>query len=66
MVPLGYEDEWQLYKSCTSQSGLKGVEVVAEIPPLFVGEINVHETGVMIEETITGPIAVEHSSQEEW
>jgi hypothetical protein len=22
MLPLGSEDEWQLYKSCTSQSGL--------------------------------------------
>jgi hypothetical protein len=24
MLPLGSEDEWQLYKSCASQSGLKG------------------------------------------
>jgi hypothetical protein len=45
---------------------LKGAEVVAEIELLLVGEINVHETGVMIEETIVDPIAVEQSSQEEW
>jgi hypothetical protein len=48
-----------LYKSCGSQSGLKGVEVAAEIAPLHVGEIIIHETGVMIEETVSGPIAVE-------
>jgi hypothetical protein len=29
MQPLGSEDECQFYKSCASQSGLKGVEVVA-------------------------------------
>jgi hypothetical protein len=29
MLSLGSEDECQLYKSCASQSGLKGVEVVA-------------------------------------
>jgi hypothetical protein len=45
---------------------LKGVEVVAEIAPLTVGEINVHEMGVTIEETIADPIAVEQLSQEEW
>jgi hypothetical protein len=28
MLPLGSKDEWQLYKSCASQSGLKGAEVV--------------------------------------
>jgi hypothetical protein len=41
MLPLGSEDEWQLYKSCASQSGLKGVEVVAEITPLSGGETTV-------------------------
>jgi hypothetical protein len=44
---------------------LKGAEVVAEIAPLSISEINVHETGVTIEETIANPIAVEHPSQEE-
>jgi hypothetical protein len=28
MLPLGSEDKCQLYKSCVSQSGLKGAEVV--------------------------------------
>jgi hypothetical protein len=46
MLPLGSEDEWQLYKSCARQSGLKGVEVVAEIASLPGGEITVQETGV--------------------
>jgi hypothetical protein len=41
VLPLGSEDEWQLYKSCASQSGLKGAEVVAEIAPLPSGEITV-------------------------
>jgi hypothetical protein len=41
MLPLGTGDEWQLYKSCASQSELKGAEVVAEIAPLPVSEINV-------------------------
>jgi hypothetical protein len=45
---------------------LKGVEVVAEIAPLPVGEINVYELGVMTEEAITDPIVVEQPSQEEW
>jgi hypothetical protein len=44
---------------------LKGVDIVAEITPLPVGEINVHETGVTTEETITDPITVEQPSQEE-
>jgi hypothetical protein len=65
MLPLGSEDEWQLYKSCVSQSGLKGAKVVAKIAQLSVSEINVHETGVMTEETVADPIAVEHPSQEE-
>jgi hypothetical protein len=34
--------------------------------PLLVGEINVHDTGVTIEETIADPIVVEQPSQEEW
>jgi hypothetical protein len=55
-----------LYKSCASQFELNGAEVVAEIAPLSVSEINMHETGVMTEETIADPITVEHSSQEEW
>jgi hypothetical protein len=33
---------------------------------LFVGEINVHDTSVMIEETIADPIVVEQPSQEGW
>jgi hypothetical protein len=28
MLPLGSKNEWQLYKSCASQSGLKGAEIV--------------------------------------
>jgi hypothetical protein len=45
---------------------LKGVEIVVEIAPLAIGEINVHETGVTTEETITDPIVVEQPNQEEW
>jgi hypothetical protein len=45
---------------------LKGVDIVAEITPLPIGEINVHETGVTTEKTITDPIAVEQPNQEEW
>jgi hypothetical protein len=66
MLPLGSEDEWQLYKSCSSQSRLKGADVVVEITSLPVGEINIHDTGVTIEETIADPITVEQLSQEEW
>jgi hypothetical protein len=65
MLPLGSEDEWQLYKSCARQSGLKGVEVVAEIASLPGGEITVQETGVTTEEIVVDPIAVEQASQEE-
>jgi hypothetical protein len=54
-----------LYKSYANQSGLKGVEVVVKITLLPVGEITVHETGVMTEETIVDPITVEQPSQEE-
>jgi hypothetical protein len=52
ILPLGSEDEWQLYKSCASQSGLKGVEVVAEMTLLSGGEITMHETGMTTKETI--------------
>jgi hypothetical protein len=62
MLHLGSEDEWRLYKSCASQSRLRGSEVVAEIAPLPVGEITVHETDVTTEETITDPIMVEQPS----
>jgi hypothetical protein len=55
-----------LYKTCASQSGLKGAEVVAEIARLSDGEITVHETGLTIEETIADPITVEQPCQEEW
>jgi hypothetical protein len=41
-------------------------KVVAEIAPLTISEINVHETGVVTEETIADPITVEQPSQEEW
>jgi hypothetical protein len=47
---------------------LKDVEVVTEIALLPIGEIseiNIHVTGVTIEETIDDPITVEQSSQEE-
>jgi hypothetical protein len=63
MLPLGSEDEWQLYKSCASQSGLKGVEVVGVITSLFAGEITVHEDRVTTEETIVDPITIEQPSQ---
>jgi hypothetical protein len=65
MLPLGSEDEWQLYSSCASQSGLKGAEVVEVITPLSAGEITVHENGVTTEETIADPITIEQPSQEE-
>jgi hypothetical protein len=65
MLPLGSEYEWQLYKSCARQSGLKGDEVVAEIAPLPGGEITVQETGVTTEKIVVDPIAVEQVSQEE-
>jgi hypothetical protein len=45
---------------------MKGVKVVAEIASLTISEINVHETGVVTEETIADPITVEQPSQEEW
>jgi hypothetical protein len=66
MLPLGSEDEWHLYKSCASQSGLKGAEVVAEIAPLSGGEIIVQEMGVTTEEIVADPIMVEQPAQEEW
>jgi hypothetical protein len=54
-----------LYKSCASQSGLKGAEVVGVITPLSASEIVVHEDGVTTEETIVDPITIEQPSQEE-
>jgi hypothetical protein len=66
ILPLGSEDEWQLYKSCANEYGLKGIEVVLEIAPFFGGEITVNEAGVTIEGTIADPIAVEQPSQEVW
>jgi hypothetical protein len=66
MLPIGSKDEWQLYKSCASQSWLKGAEVVAELTPLLGGEITVHETSVTTEDTIADPIVVEQPRQEEW
>jgi hypothetical protein len=65
MLPLGSEEEWQLYKSCARQSRLKGAEVVAEIALLPGGEIIVKETGVTTEEIVVDPIAMEQASQEE-
>jgi hypothetical protein len=65
MLPLRSEDGWLLYKSCASESGLNGAELVAEIALLPSGEISVQETGVMTEEIVVDPIAVEQASQEE-
>jgi hypothetical protein len=55
-----------LYKSCASQSGLKGAEIVAEIALLPGGEVTVKETGVTTEEIVDDPIAGEQATQEEW
>jgi uncharacterized protein YaiI (UPF0178 family) len=65
MLSLGSKDEWQLYKSCASQSGLKGAEVVGVIALLATGEITVHEDSVTTEEIIADPIIIEQPSQEE-
>jgi hypothetical protein len=65
MLPLRSKDEWQLYKSCASQSGLKGAEVVGVIAPLSVGEITAHKDRMTTEETIADPITIEQPSQEE-
>jgi hypothetical protein len=54
-----------LYKSCASQTGLKGEEVIRVIAPLSVSEITVHEDGVTTEETIADLITIEQPSQEE-
>jgi hypothetical protein len=62
MLPLGSEDEWQLYKFCASQYGLKGAEIVAEMTPLPGDGITVHEMSVTTEETIADPIAMEQVS----
>jgi hypothetical protein len=45
---------------------LKGAEVVSKIASLPVDEINVHDIGVTIEETIADPIEVKQPIQEEW
>jgi hypothetical protein len=65
MLPLWSEDEWLLYKSYASESGLKGAEVVAEIALLPSGEITVQEMGVTTEDIVVDRIAVEQASQEE-
>jgi hypothetical protein len=65
MLPLGSEDEWQLYKSCAIHSGLKGAELVGVIAPLSTGEITVHEDDVITDETIADPITIDQPSQEE-
>jgi hypothetical protein len=65
MLPLGSEDECQLYKSYASQSGLKGAVVVAEIASLLGGEIHIQETGVTTEEIVADPIAMEQLTHEE-
>jgi hypothetical protein len=62
MLPLRPQDEWLLYKSCASESGMKVAEVVAEIASLPSGEIIVQETGVTTEEIVVDPIAVEQTS----
>jgi hypothetical protein len=54
-----------LYKSCASQSGLKGAEVVGVIALLSASEMTVHEDRVTTEETIADPIMIEQPSQEE-
>jgi hypothetical protein len=54
-----------LYKSCASESGLKGAEVVVEVAPLSSGEMTVQEMGVTTEEIVVDHIAVEQASQEE-
>jgi hypothetical protein len=65
MLPLGSEEECQLYKTCDRDSVLKGVEVVAEMTPLPNGVMTVHETGMTTEEIIVDPITMEVLSQEE-
>jgi hypothetical protein len=62
MLPLRSEDEWLLYKSCASESGLKCAEVVTEIAPLLSGEITIQEMGVTTEEIVVDPIVVEQAS----
>jgi hypothetical protein len=45
---------------------LNGAEVVAECEPLSGGEMIVHGMGMMTEEIIVDPIAVEVLSREEY
>jgi hypothetical protein len=66
MLPLGLEDECQLYKTCARDFGLKAAEVVAEVVPLPGGEMTVHGTGMMTEEVIANPIVMEQMSHDEW
>jgi hypothetical protein len=54
-----------LYKTCTRDSELKGIDVVAECTPLPAGEKTVHETGITTEEIRVDPIAMEVPSLEE-
>jgi hypothetical protein len=54
-----------LYKTCGRDSGLKGVQVVAECTPLPGGEMTVHGMGMTTEEIIVDPIVVEVLSQVE-
>jgi hypothetical protein len=42
---------------------LKGAELVGVIAPLSVGEITVHEDGVITDETIADPITIDQPSQ---
>jgi hypothetical protein len=65
MLPLRSKDECLLYKFCASKSGLKGVELVAEIASLPSGEVTAQEMGVPTEEIVVDHIAVEQASQEE-
>jgi hypothetical protein len=63
MLPLGFEEEWELYKSCGRESGLKDAEVVAEITRVPGCEITVHDTGVTTDEIVADPITMEQSTQ---
>jgi hypothetical protein len=54
-----------MYKSCVSESGLKGAGVVEEIALLPSGEITVQEMGVPTKEIVVDRIAVQHASLEE-
>jgi hypothetical protein len=53
-----------LYKTYARDSGLKGVEVVAECTSLPAGEMTVRGMIMTMKENIVDPIAVEIPSQE--